>query len=68
MNSKFEAFNHTVEFAVVRLRALRALPKTESTERAQQKILNRLSIDETTTVAVRLAELENPHNKEVSRG
>jgi len=59
MNSKFEAFNHKVEFAVVRLRALRALPATEGTERAQRKILNRLNLDETTAVAVRLAELEN---------
>jgi len=58
ISTKFAAFNQKVEFAVVRLRALRVLPKTEGTERAQRKILNRLNLDETTAVAVRLAELE----------
>jgi hypothetical protein len=50
--------NSKIEVAVYRLRALRALPTTEGTERAQRKILNRLNLDETTEVAVRLSALE----------
>ena len=56
--NKLEVFNNNVEFAVIRLRAIRALPKTEGTERAQRKILNHLNLNETTEVALRLSAIE----------
>jgi hypothetical protein len=48
-----------VNRAVAGLRAIRALPKTEGTERAQRKILNRLNVAETTETAMRLSLLED---------
>ena len=66
-----------VNRAVAQLRAIRSLPKTEGTERAQRKVLNRLNVSETTEVALRLAALEDADKratsapaseKEISRG
>jgi hypothetical protein len=54
-----------VNRAVQQLRAIRALPTTEGTERAQRKILNRLNVSETTEVAVRLAALEESDKKAI---
>ena len=55
-----------VNRAILALRAIRNLPKTEGTERAQRKILNRLNVSETTEVAMRLAALEDSDRRAIA--
>ena len=77
MEQQFDRFLIRVNRAVQQLRAIRALPQTEGTERAQRKVLNSLNISETTEVALRLAAIEDldklaiaapGSEKETSRG